>query len=170
MTRHLLMMCAAGLALAGCGRDDPESAADNVATPVAAPAAQIEPGLYRQATTLLEMNDPALGGAEAAAAAKAIGTTQTEDRCVTADMVSDPKALIQSDIAEGCSMQRSVWDAGRIDIALSCPKSEAMSGGKLALTGQYAADAYAIDMSLQGNDGESVRMKVDAKRLGDCAS
>ena len=160
---------AATLALAACGREEaaPEASNDAAEAP-AAPAAQIEPGLYRQATTLLEMKDPTLSGAEAEAAAKAIGTTQSEDRCVTPDMVSDPKELIESDIAEDCTMQRSVWDGGKIDIALSCPKNDELSGGKLALTGQYAADSYSIDMALQGNDGEVVRMKVDAKRLGDC--
>jgi hypothetical protein len=160
----------ASLALAACSRDEAAPDANNAAVeaPVVA-APQIEPGLYRQATTLLEMKDPTLSAAEAEAAAKAIGQTQSEDRCVTPDMVSDPKALIESDIAEDCTMQRSVWDAGRIDIALSCPKRDDLSGGNLALTGTYAADNYSIAMSLQGNDGEVVRMKVDAKRLGDCA-
>ena len=158
------------LALAACGRDEPAPDANNaVAQAPAAPAAQIEPGLYRQATTLLEMKDPTLSAAEAEAAAKAIGQTQSEDRCVTPDMVSDPKELIKSDIAEDCTMQRSVWDGGKIDIALSCPKRDDLSGGNLGLTGTYAADNYSIAMSLQGNDGEVVRMRVDAKRLGDCA-
>ena len=165
-----MTVIAGTLALAACGRDEPAPDANNaaIAAPVAA-AAQIEPGLYRQATTLLEMKDPTLSPAEAEAAAKAIGQTQSEDRCVTPDMVSDPKALIESDIAEDCTMQRSVWDEGKIDIALSCPKQGDMSGGQLALTGNYAADGYSIAMSMQGNDGEVVRMKVDAKRLGDCA-
>lgn len=47
-------MIVAGLALAACGRDEPAPEANNAAapaTPVA--AAQIEPGMYRQATTLL---------------------------------------------------------------------------------------------------------------------
>jgi len=160
----------ASLALAACGRDEPAPEANNAAAeaPVA-PAAQIEPGLYRQATTLLEMKDPTLSAAEAGAAAKAVGTTQSEERCVTPDMVSDPKDLIKSDIAEDCTVQRSVWDEGKIDIALSCPKKDGMSGGQLALSGTYAADNYSIDMAMQGNDGEVVRMKVDAKRLGDCA-
>jgi hypothetical protein len=167
---RLKILLVGTLALTACGRDKAAPEANEVATnaPVAV-AAQIEPGLYRQATTLLEMKDPTLSEAEAAAAAKSIGTTQSEDRCVTPDMVSDPKELIESDIAEDCTMQRSVWDEGKIDIALSCPKREDLSGGNLALTGTYAADSYAIAMSLRGNDGEVVRMKVDAKRLGDCA-
>jgi hypothetical protein len=157
------------LALAACGREEADPAATNAAEAPTAPAAQIEAGLYRQATTLLEMSDPTLSEAEAAAAAKAIGTTQTEDRCVTPDMVSDPKELIESDLAEGCQMQRSVWDEGKIDIALTCPKKGDLSGGQLTLTGNYAADHYAIDMAMRGNDREVVRMKVEAKRLGDCA-
>ena len=167
---RLRILLVSALALTACGRDDAAPDANELTTNApAVAAAQIEPGLYRQATTLLEMKDPTLAGAEAEAAAKAIGQTQSEDRCVTPDMVSDPKELIKSDIAEDCTMQRSVWDEGKIDIALSCPKRDDMSGGNLALTGTYAADAYAIAMSLQGNDGEVVRMKVDAKRLGDCA-
>ncbi|MEO7602475.1 MAG: DUF3617 family protein [Sphingomicrobium sp.] len=165
MKSHALVVAA--LAFAACGKQEADPAANNAAEP-AAPAAQIEPGLYRQATTLLELTDPTLSKAEADAAAKAIGTTQSEDRCVTPDMVSDPKALIESDIAEGCQMQRSVWDEGKIDIALTCPKADSSTGGKLALTGDYAADSYAIAMNMQGKDGEVMRMKVEAKRIGEC--
>ena len=162
-------LIAGTLALAACGRDEPAPDANNAAAQAPAPvAAQIQPGLYRQATTLLEMNDPSLSKAEADAAAKVIGQTQSEDRCVTPDMVSDPKELIKSDIAEDCTMQRSVWDEGKIDIALSCPGKEGVTGSQLALTGTYAADAYSIDMGMTGHAGEVVRMKVDAKRLGDC--
>lgn len=166
MKSHALVVAA--LALTACSKQDGDAAANNTAIAEPAPAAQIEPGLYRQATTPLELTDPTLSKAEADAAARAIGTTQSEDRCVTPDMVSDPKALIESDIAEDCQMQRSVWDGGKIDIALSCPKGEASTGGKLALTGVYAADSYAIAMNMQGNDGEVMRMKVEAKRLGNC--
>lgn len=170
MDMKLKALIVGTFALAACSRDEPAPDANNVAAVAPAPAAQIEPGLYRQATTLLEMKDPTLSQAEAEAAARAIGQTQSEDRCVTPDMVSDPKELIKSDIAEDCTMQRSVWDGGKIDIALSCPKKEDLSGGKLALTGTYAANSYSIAMSMQGNDGEVVRMNVDAKRLGDCAA
>ena len=167
MRRNVVI--AGALVLAACGRDDAAPEANNGSTEVPAAAARpIEPGLYRQATTLLEMTDPTLSKAEADAAAKAIGTTQTEERCVTADMVSDPKALIESDIAEGCVMERTVWDDGKIDIALSCPKSGDSSGGKLALTGDYDGDRYSIAMAMSGNNGEVVRMKVDATRLGEC--
>jgi hypothetical protein len=158
------------LALAACGREESAPESNNGAGEApASAAAQIQPGLYRQATTLLEMKDPTLGQAEADAAAKAIGRTQSEERCVTPDMVEDPKDLIKGDIAEGCTVDRSVWDAGKIDVALTCPRMDEMSGGKLALSGSYAADSYSITMAMQGNDGESLRMRVDAKRLGDCA-
>lgn len=163
------IVIAGALALAGCSRDEHAAEGNNAAAAAPeAPATQIEPGLYRQATTLLEMKDASLSKAEAAAAAKAVGTTQSEDRCVTADMVSNPKALIESDIAEDCTIQRSVWDGGRIDIALSCPKNGEMSGGNLALIGTYGADRYAIDMAMDGHEGEVVRMRIAAKRLGDC--
>lgn len=164
---NAVLVCA--LALAACGRQEAAPEANNAATEVPPPPARpIEPGLYRQATTLLEMKDPGLSQAEADAAAKQIGTTQTEESCVTADMVGDPKALIESDIAEDCVMERTVWDGGKIDIALSCPATADSSGGKLALTGDYDGDRYSITMAMSGNNGEVVRMKVDATRLGEC--
>lgn len=159
---------AAALACAACGDRSAEPAVNNAAEPPAAPAAPIQPGLYRQATTLLELKDPSLSPSEAAAAAKAIGTTQSEDRCVTPDMVEDPKALIKSDVSEGCTMQKSVWDDGKIDIALSCPPTSASGGANLALTGDYDSDRYTIAMTMKGASGESMRMTVDARRLGDC--
>jgi hypothetical protein len=166
MKSHTLLVAA--LTLAACSKESGDSAANNVAEAPPAPAAPIQPGLFQQATTLLEFSDPNASKAEADAAAKAVGTTQTENRCVTADMVSDPKALIQGDIDEGCAMQKTVWDAGKIDIALSCPSRAGSGTGQLALTGTYDADRYAIAMTMKGPGGESIRMKVDAKRLGDC--
>lgn len=167
MKLNALMVAA--FALVACGREDAAPEANNAAAePPAVAARPIQPGLFRQATTLLEMKDPSLSAAEAEAAAKAIGTTQTEESCVTSDMIGDPKALIESDIAEDCVTERMVWDGGKIDIALSCPQSDDFSGGKLALTGDYDGDRYTIAMAMNGNNGEVVRMKVDATRVGEC--
>lgn len=153
------------LLLAACRKDEAPPEA-NVAQP--AVPRPIEPGLYRQATSLLELKDPTLSAEQAAAAAKAVGSTQTADRCVTPEMIANPKAIAMSSVDEGCTIQRSLWEGGKIDIALTCPESEDSSAGTMQLTGTYDAYRYAIAMLMNGQQGEVMRMKVDAKRLGDC--
>jgi len=155
----------AALFLAGCSKKAEEAETNNVAAPAPAP---IEPGLYRQATTLLELKDPSMSAAETAAAAKQIGATQTADRCVTAEMISNPKKLLLSGEEQGCKIDKSLWDGGKIDLALTCPEDEDTGSGAMTLTGSYDKDRYAIEMVLNGDPGEVMRMKVDAKRLGDC--
>lgn len=153
------------LILAACGRNETPTA--NEKQPAPAPAA-IEPGLYRQATTLLEFKDPSLKGDEATAAAKAIGTTQTADRCVTPEMIDNPKAIVLSGAEQGCKVDKSVWEGGKIDLALTCPEDEQTRGGSMSLTGTYDRDHYSLDMVMRGGPDEVTRMKVGAKRLGDC--
>lgn len=155
----------ATLILAGCQKKAEQPAANEVAAPAPAP---IEPGLYRQATTLLELKDPSLNAEEAAAAAKQVGTTQTADRCVTPEMISNPKKLLLSSEEQGCKVERSVWDGGKIDLALTCPEDEDTSGGAMTVTGSFDRDRYALEMILKGDPNELMRMKVDATRLGDC--
>lgn len=164
--RYRAILLTATLILAGCQKKAEEAEANQV---VAAPVpSQIEPGLYRQATTLVELQDKTMSPEEAAAAAKKVGTTQTADRCVTPEMVDNPKKLVLSSKDQGCAVERSVWDAGKIDIALTCPEDEDTSAGAMTLTGNYDKDRYSIEMLMKGDPGELVRMKVDAKRLGDC--
>jgi len=99
------------VALAACNKDP--AADSNAANAVEAAPDKIEPGLYRQATTLLDLKDSSLEYEQAAAAAKAIGTTQTTDRCVTPDMVADPQKLVREDSDPDCTVQRSSQMASR---------------------------------------------------------
>lgn len=154
------------LALTACSKSD--NANEATAAP-AVPVEPIQPGLYRQATTLLEIKDPALSGAEAEAAAKAIGTTQTADRCVTPEMIANPGKMISQNAAKGCTVKKSVWDGGKIDIAMTCPETADNAGEAMSLNGTYDASSYKMNMATTGNNGEVMRMKVEAKRLGDCA-
>ena len=160
--RLIVIMC---VALSACGKQ--AEAPTNEQKPAPAPAA-IVPGMYRQATTLLEFKDPSLSAADLATAVKSIGTTQTVDRCVTPEMVSNPKKLVLSSTEQGCTVNKSVWEDGKIDLALSCPEDDSERAGSLDVTGTFDRERYSIDAALRGDPGEITRMKVDAKRLGDC--
>ncbi len=160
--RLIVMLC---VALSACGKQ--AEAPTNEQKPAPAPAA-IEPGMYRQATTLIEFKDPSLSAEGLAAAAKAIGTTQTADRCVTPEMVNNPKALVLSTTEQGCKIDKSLWENGKIDLAMTCPEDDSTRTGSLVVTGTFDRDRYSIEAALNGDPGNITRMKVDAKRLGDC--
>lgn len=153
-------------ALAACGKSgDTDNAAANVAE--TAPD-KIVPGLYRQATMLIDLKDSSLEGEQAAAAAKAIGTTQTAERCVTPEMVDNPQQLVREDVDPACTVERSQWTGGRIDFAMSCPENDELTGGSFALTGTYDRKEYHFELNATGAGEDRMKMRVDAERIGDC--
>jgi hypothetical protein len=157
---------AAVLALTACGKEKAASG-DNATVETAAPD-HIVAGLYRQATTLLDLKDSSLEYAQAAAAAKAIGTTQTADRCVTPEMVNDPQKLVRENADPACTVEQSRWTGGKIDFAMTCPESDERMGGRMSVAGTYDAHEYHFEMSATGEGDDRMKMRVDAKRLGDC--
>ena len=163
---RLIILAAAAAVIAGCEKaPDP----DTNNTAAEAPPASIVPGLYRQATTLLELKDSSMSAAESAAAAKAVGTAQTVDRCVSPDLIADPQKLVREDVDPACKVDRSQWNNGRIDFAITCPEGEEIEGGSFRLAGTFDRDSYSFELNATGaRDGDVMRMKVDATRLGEC--
>ena len=161
----VIAIVAAAAAVAGC-----ERAAEEQSNTVAAeaPPAAIVPGLYRQATTLLELKDSSMSAAESAAAAKSVGTTQTVERCVTPELVADPQKLVREDVDPACTVERSQWSDGRIDFAVTCPEGEEIEGGSFRLAGTYDRTSYSFELNASGARDDVMRMKVDGTRLGEC--
>ena len=160
-----ITIVAAAAAIAGCEKA-PDQVSNNAAAE--APPAQIVAGLYRQSTTLLELKDSSLSPVEAEASARAIGTAQTAERCVTPEMVADPQKLVREDVDPQCTVERSQWNDGRIDFAMSCPENEELEGGSFRLAGTYNHDSYSFELNASGAGDDVMRMRVVAKRLGEC--
>jgi hypothetical protein len=165
MGMRVIAIAAAVAAIAGCERaadEQSNNAADD------APPSAIVPGLYRQATTLLELKDSSLSPVEAEAAARSIGTAQTVERCVTPELVANPQKMVREDVDPACTVERSNWTDGRIDFAVSCPEGEEIEGGSFRLAGTYDRDSYSFELNATGARDDVMRMKVDATRLGEC--
>lgn len=162
---RVIAIVAVAAAIAGCERAAEEQS-NNVAAE--APPAAIVPGLYRQATTLLELKDSSMSAEESAAAAKSIGTAQTVDRCVTPELVADPQKLVREDVDPACTVERSQWNDGRIDFAVTCPEGEEIDGGSFRLAGTYDRDSYNFELNATGVRDDVMRIQVDATRLGEC--
>jgi hypothetical protein len=164
MKAHCLLT--AVFILSACSK---EKAADANAPEAVRPAPDhIATGLYRQATTLLDLKDSSLEYEQAAAAAKAIGTTQTAERCVTPQMVENPEQLFRENADPACKIDRNEWKGGKIDFAMTCPESDKQMGGNIHLTGTYDASEYHFEMTATGAGDDRMKMRVDAQRLGDC--
>ena len=162
---RIIAVVAAAAALAGCEKA-PDAQSNNAAAD--APPTSIVPGLYRQATTLIELKDSSLSSAESAAAAKSIGLARTVDRCVTPELSADPQKLVREDVDPACTVERSHWTDGRIDFAVTCPEGEEIEGGSFRLAGTYDRDSYSFELNASGARDDVMRMKVDATRLGEC--
>lgn len=163
MKKHIILI--AFLASSACGSEKGDSDAREVKG--TAPD-HIVAGLYRQSTTLLDLKDSSLEYEQAAAAAKAIGTTQTTDRCVTPEMVDDPQKLVRDNADPNCAVEKSQWNGGKINFAMNCPENDERMAGYLTLTGTYDEKEYHFEMSATGEGDDRMKMRVDAKRLGNC--
>jgi hypothetical protein len=167
--KRLAMFLSVALLTACQDKASPPGNAVAAGDPPAAPtaAARLTPGRYRQDTTLLALNDPTLAPAIAARAARAVGTTQSAEQCVTPDMIADPKELIASSIEGACTISRLTWEKGMIDVAFNC-RDNRSDFAEATLTGSYTADAYAMELEMKDSSGKLAKLRVDATRVGDC--
>jgi hypothetical protein len=172
------------LPLAACSKE-PTISADN-ATPaevhdkiVAAAgsdAVSVQPGLWQGTMTIEEMEIPGLPP-EAQAHMKAqTGNANAFTNCVTEEDVKNNKAFFTGDEMResNCKYDRFDLAGGKVDAAMSCDQGQA---GKLAMTmtGSYSPDRYEMAMTSRaegapgpGMTGMTMKMKVDAKRIGAC--
>jgi hypothetical protein len=96
---------------------------------------------------------------------------QTAKRCLTAADVKKPKEDFFAG-GKSCRYDHFTMGAGKIDIQMVC-KEEA-STQTTNMKGSYTPTSYSMDMSSNGSGGESgqgmsMKMHVDANRVGDCS-
>ena len=157
--------------LASCKAKEPADTANESAAVAEAPATapkEIEPGLYRQDTTLLAFNDPSLPADQAASAARSVGTTQSQQSCLTPDRIANPRSIIMDSVEASCKVDQLTWEGGRIDVRMACADVSRSQAGVLALTGTYDGGRYDMDLKLAGPGGMGAHLKVAAKRIGPC--
>ena len=167
------------LFLAGCNKQ-PEVSATNASTAEvtqkvasATGGAPIEPGRWESTTTVRDLEMPAMPNLPPQVKEQMktqMAGTHSDIRCVTAE---DVQKAFRTDRTsdKNCKFEHFTLSGGKIDAAMACDQGKD-GKMKVAMTGNYSAQAYHMDMDSSAEDGRmgkmTIKMSIDAKRVGAC--
>ena len=131
----------------------------------------VEPGKWQQTMTLLEMDAPGMPPEAKQMMQRAMAKAQVHEVCLTPEQAKSPKEDFFSGADKNCRYEHFNWGDGKIDLKLNCKHPNATQ--TMAMVGSYSPEAYTMTMTatnLGGGPagGMTMKMKVDAKRIGDC--
>lgn len=176
MTRTAAFI-ACTLLLAACN-SDPEVRAENASAQEVAEKVEaaggsdsfVNPGQWRSTVTIEEMTMPGMPP-EVAEQMKSIrGREQTHEQCLTPEQAKRPKEDFFGG-KDNCRYERFAMGNGKIDAVMNC--SEGGATQKMTMAGTYSGDSYRMQMRMEAAPGGQVggmamKMRVDAKRIGEC--
>ena len=165
------------LALAACN-SEPEVKMDNASVGEVAQEMRknagesfINPGKWQQTVTLVDIESPGMPPEAKAMMQKAMGEAQVHEVCLSPEQAKSPKEDFFAGADKNCRYEHFNWGGGKIDLKLNCKHPNAVQ--TMVLVGDYKPDSYVMTMTA-ANEGASpaeqmvMKMKVDAKRIGDC--
>jgi len=133
----------------------------------------VEPGLWESKVTVREMNIPGMPAQYADKMKQSIAEHRNEGskHCITAADVKKPKEdFFGAD--KSCKYDHFTMGGGKIDIAMVCHGED--STQNMNMSGSYTPTTYSIDTSMSGSGGReagmSMKMHVDANRVGECTN
>ena len=131
----------------------------------------ISPGKWQQTVSLLEIEAPGMPDEIRAGMRRAMGNKQVHEVCLTKEQAKSPKEDFFAGADKNCRYEHFNWGDGKIDLKLNCKHPQATQ--TMAMVGSYSPDAYTMTMTATnvggGPAGEmTMKMKVDAKRIGEC--
>jgi hypothetical protein len=97
---------------------------------------------------------------------------QTSSTCLTADEVNKPKADFFAGKSKSCRYEHFTMGGGKIDIRMVCNIEGATQ--TTDMKGSYTPTTYSMDMASKASGepahGMSMKMHVDARRVGECSA
>ena len=133
--------------------------------------AMIQPGLWQSKTTVQEMNMPGIPAQFAAQMKQSMAAHRNEasSHCVKPEDVKKPKEnFFGAD--KSCRYDHFTMGGGEIDVAMVCHEEETTQN--MSIKGTYTPTSYSFDSSMTASGGResgmSMKMHVDANRVGEC--
>jgi len=131
----------------------------------------VNPGQWQQTVTLLEIEAPGMPPEAKSMMQKAMDKVQVHKVCLTEAEAKSPKEDFFTGADENCRYEHFNWGDGKIDLKLNCKHPNATQ--TMVLTGNYQPDNYTTTMTSHTEGGGpmgkmTMKMKVDAKRVGAC--
>ncbi len=136
-----------------------------------------KPGAWATTVTLTEMNAPGMPPAMAEQMKAGLGKPETRATCVKADD-KGPKADFLSTVDKSCRYENFRMGDGKIDATMNC--DDPMGKRHMTLAGTYGPETWKIDIGSSAKAGGaaagpmaamgemSMKMKIEAKRTGEC--
>jgi hypothetical protein len=132
----------------------------------------VRPGLWESKVTIEEMTMPGMP-AEMASQMKGLsGQIEAQQSCLTPEEAKRPKEDFFAGENKNCRYDRFTMAGGKIDAVMKCTEERASQ--TMTMQGDYTGDTYNMRMSMKAEGGEgpvngmTMRMRVDARRVGEC--
>lgn len=172
------ILVAIALPLAACGSkpevDEKNASVEQVAESVREASADgdlIRPGEWQSTVTIEEMGMPGMPPEAQEQMKRMVAQSHTSKSCVTPEEAKQPKGDFFG-ASENCRYDHFTMGGGKIDAEMHCTQ-EGMTQ-VMEMAGTYSPDAYQMRMTTKAEGmpgpaaGMSMRMRVDAKRVGEC--
>lgn len=131
----------------------------------------INHGKWKQTVSLLAIEAPGMPPEARQMMQKAMDRVQEHEVCLTPEQAKSPKEDFFAGADKNCRYDHFNWGDGKIDLKLNCKHPNATQ--TMVMVGSYEPNSYTMTMTAT-NVGSSpveqmtMKMKVDAKRLGAC--
>ena len=131
----------------------------------------VNPGKWQQTVTLIDIEAPGMPPEAKSMMQKAMGEAQVHEVCLTKEQAKSPKEDFFTGKDQNCTYEHFKWGDGKIDLKLNCQHPNAKQ--TMLLTGDYEPNSYTMNMTANTEGGSAMekmtmKMKVDAKRVGEC--
>jgi len=133
--------------------------------------AMVQPGLWESKVTIHEINFPGMPAQylDRMKQTFAEHSNDTNKHCIKPEDVKRPKEdFFGAD--KSCKYDHFTMGGGKIDVAMVC-RREAITQN-MNVSGSYTPTSYSIDTAMTGSGGKeqgmSMKMHVDAQRIGEC--
>jgi len=131
----------------------------------------VNPGKWQQVVTLVDIDAPGMPAEAKSAMRQAMGQAQTHEVCLTEAQAKSPKEDFFAGADKNCRYEHFDWGDGKIDLKLNCKHPNATQ--TMVLAGDYQPNSYSMAMTATTEGARPIeqmvmKMKVDAKRIGDC--
>jgi hypothetical protein len=134
----------------------------------------VEPGEWQSKVSILEMNIPGMPPQYASKMKQMMAERQQETtkHCLTKEDVKKPKEGFFAGEDKSCRYAHFSMGGGKLDIQMVC--NEEGSTRTTNMAGSFTPTSYSMDMASNATEGAqagmSMKMHVDAQRIGECTS
>lgn len=178
--RHAVLLIACALPIAACNKSpevhEKDASVGEVAKKVreaGADQSMVRPGLWESRVTIDQFDMPGVPAEMAQRMKTMMAQNQPHgfQTCLTPEDVRRPKEDFFAGKDNECRYEHFTMGGGKIDIAMVC--SAEGSTQTMNASGSYTPTTYSLDMANSATGGEqqgmTMKMHVDSRRVGECA-